>query len=99
MASPLDGQLVRNFTVLLASAAFPRWKHGEDAIDVRSSYSWCLQWVGGVADQHGRAETFAIHPSAETAEWPVTEMQRAYAARADEGLVIGPAVIQVADSE
>ena len=27
----------------------------------------------GAADQHGRAETFASHPSAETTEWPVTE--------------------------
>jgi hypothetical protein len=53
----------------------------------------------GAADERGRAETFASYPSAKAAEWPVTEVQRAYAALADERRVIDPADIRAPDSE
>lgn len=52
----------------------------------------------GAADQRGRAETFASHPSAETAKWSVTEVRQAYAALADERPVIDPADIRGPDS-
>lgn len=53
----------------------------------------------GATDERGRAQTFASRPSAKTAEWPVTEVQRAYAALADERRVIDPADIRGPDGE